>query len=170
MRSRTVNVMAYWLLPAPPARAYFRELIRGLAAANDALPFEPHLTLAVGPDEPWAMDRTLAKCTPGVIEVRAIEVGFASVFTRTLFVRFEANAALLRLRSSLGEDGQEQFDPHVSLLYQNLSPSRQAELAQEIHLPFATVAFDSVAVTRCRIPVASNADVALWETIAVCQL
>ncbi|MEO5753829.1 MAG: hypothetical protein ABIR38_03895 [Chthoniobacterales bacterium] len=50
MRSRAVNVIAYWLLPAPPARAYLRELILRLAAENDALTFEPHLTLAVGPD------------------------------------------------------------------------------------------------------------------------
>ncbi|MEO8440021.1 MAG: hypothetical protein ABI540_07340 [Spartobacteria bacterium] len=165
-----MHVMAYWLLPAPPARDSFRELIRRLAAENDALTFEPHLTLAIGPDEPGAGDRTLARCTSGVIEVRALGVAFSATFTRTLFVRFEPNPSLQQLRDSLGGEEREPFDPHVSLLYQKLSPLRRAELAEEIQLPFVTVTFDSVAATRCRIPVVAAADVGRWETIAVRQL
>jgi len=44
------TVLAYWLLPAPPAREFFRATIGRLAAQYDAPLFEPHLTLAVGSD------------------------------------------------------------------------------------------------------------------------
>ncbi|MEO5753828.1 MAG: 2'-5' RNA ligase family protein [Chthoniobacterales bacterium] len=102
-----------------------------------------------------------------MIEARVVEVAFSSIFTRTLFVRVAPNPPLQQLRQSLGENDREPFDPHLSLLYQKLSPLRRAELAKEIQLPFASVTFDSVSATRCRIPVESVADVGYWEMIAI---
>jgi len=159
-------VIAYWLLPAAPARDYFRETIRLLAAKCDAPLFEPHLTLAMGPDFPGEVNRTLAGLASGSVELRAVDVAFTSKFTKTLFVRFNSGPPLLKLRDSLGVEGDNAFDPHISLLYKNLPEEQQARLAAEIQLPFAAVTFDTVAATRCRLPVATAADVALWESIA----
>ena len=159
-------VIVYWLLPAAPARDFFRETIRRLAAKYDASLFEPHLTLAVGPDFPGEVNRTLAGLASGSVELRAVDVAFTSKFTKTLFVRFESSPPLLQLRDSLGAEGDETFDPHVSLLYKKLPAEQQARLAAEIQLPFPAVIFDTVAATRCRLPVATGADVALWESIA----
>ena len=46
----------------------------------------------------------------------------------------------------------------------------QAQLAAEIQLPFTAVTFNTVAATRCRIPVTTAADVAGWETIRTRRL
>ena len=170
MRSRSVTdsaqfVIACWLLPAEPARAYFQETIQRLAAKYDAPIFEPHLTLAVGPELTKAAESALAGLTSGPIELRVIGLSFSPTFTRTLFVRFVPSAALLHLRDSLGRDATEVFDPHLSLIYQKMPDAEQKRLAAEIQVPFSTVTFDRVAATRCRLPVATAADVAAWESI-----
>ena len=66
---------------------------------------------------------------------------------------------------SLGRDATEVFDPHLSLIYQKMPEAEQKRLAAEIQVPFSTVTFDRIAATRCRLPVATAADVAAWETI-----
>jgi 2'-5' RNA ligase len=158
-------VIAWWLLPAEPARAYFQEIIERLAAKYDGPAFEPHLTLAVGPDRRDKAERTLAGLTTGSIGLRFIGLSFSPRFIRTFFVRFAPSAALLHLRDSLGMMATEPFDPHLSLLYQKLPGAEQKRLAVEIQLPFRTVTFDCVAATRCRLPVTTAADVNAWETI-----
>ena len=82
-----------------------------------------------------------------------------------MFVRFHSGPLLLHLRSSLGEDEDREFDPHLSLLYKKISEEEQAQLAAEIQLPFSSVSFDTIAATRCRLPIATAADVVLWESL-----
>ncbi len=159
-------VIVYWLLPATSAWEFFHETIRRLAAKYDAPFFDPHLTLALGPDSPGAAGVTLAGLTTGPLELRVVGVAFTAKFTKTLFVRFASSPALLQLRASLGARPDRSFDPHLSLLYKKLSEEEQARLVAEIRVPFATVIFDRVAATRCRLPVATPADVAVWKSIA----
>ena len=166
--SRTALI--YWLLPAQPAREFFRETIRRLAAECDAPLFEPHLTLAVGPDSIAQAQQILTNVAIAPIELQANGVHFTSKFTKTLFVRFDSTAALQRLRKSLGvETGAEPFDPHLSLLYKTLPAEKQSQLAASMHLPFHKVSFDALEVVRCRLPVTTSADVTAWETIGIRQ-
>ena len=79
--------------------------------------FEPHLTLAIGPDSADEAHRRLRGVAAGPIELRAAGVHFTAKFTRTLFVRFDSSPPLEKLRESLGLVGGAAFDPHVSLLY-----------------------------------------------------
>lgn len=178
MRSRLMpeqrvspKALTYWLLPAEPARGYFRETISRLAAELDAPVFEPHLTLAVGPDSMAQAQRILSDVAVAPIELHVSGVHYTSKFTKTLFVRFGSTPALEKLRESLGlETSSEPFDPHVSLLYKTLPAEKQSELAATIHLPFQSVRFDALEVVRCRVPVTTSADITAWETIGIRQL
>ncbi len=165
---RSQTVLAYWLLPASPAQEFFRETINRLATACDAPIFQPHLTLAVGPDSGAEAHRILTGIVSGPIELRAAGIRFAPQFTRTLFVRFDSSAELKRLQNSLGLErcGDPPFDPHVSLLYKNISTQKQSRFAAALRLPLKTATFDAVQVMRCRVPVATSADVASWEVVA----
>jgi 2'-5' RNA ligase len=166
--SRTA--LTYWLLPAQPAREFFRETIGRLAAECDAPLFEPHLTLAVGPESMEQAQRILSDVAVAPIELHVSGVHYTSKFTKTLFVRFDSTPALERLRNSLGlELKATPFDPHVSLLYKTLPAEKQSELAATIHLPFQSVRFDALEIVRCRVAVTTAADVADWETIGVRQ-
>lgn len=174
MRSPPVNepeqfAVAYWLLPAAPFQKFFRETIQRLAAKYDAPVFEPHLTLAVGADSPDEAEEKLAQLPQGQIELRARAVTWTSKFTKTLFVRFDSSPRLLQLRISLSGN-EVDFDPHLSLLYKRIPEKEQERLAAGIHLSFASVTFDTVVATRCRLPVETAADVAVWKSVAARRL
>jgi hypothetical protein len=166
------TVLAYWLLPAPPAREFFRETIARLAAECDAPLFEPHLTFAVGPDGVTEAHRILAGPSAGLIELAAAGIHYTNKFTRTLFVQFESSAKLDRLRNSLGRVSRdpEPFLPHVSLLYKEMPGEKQAQFAATIQFPFKTVTFDAVQAMRCRVPVLTAADIAAWEVVSSFRL
>jgi hypothetical protein len=159
------GVLAYWLLPAAAAREFFQTTIGRLAAGCDAPVFEPHLTLGIGPDLLDDAQRRLRGVAAGPIELRAGGIDFTAKFTQTLFVRFDSNPSLENLRDSLGLAGGGAFDPHVSLLYKKMPADKQAQLAAVVRLPFQTVWFDALQVVRCRLPVATPADVASWEVV-----
>jgi hypothetical protein len=144
-------VFALWLHPAPPARQFFSDLIKRLAREYHAAIFAPHLTLGIVKTEP-----TL----PVVINSRPIRLRVAglfssSIFTKTLFVRFESNTALEQLRHSLDLD-EIQPDPHLSLLYARLPASEKSRLAPALELPFGSVGFPAVSVARCPRPTVSS--------------
>ena len=166
--ARSQTVLAYWLSPAPPAREFLRETIGSLAAQYDAPLFEPHLTLAIGPDSIAEAHRVLAGLTSGPIELHAAGIHFAAKFTRTLFIRFNSSPALERLRNSLGMErvADQPFDPHASLLYKTMPIEKQAQLAAAMKLPFQSVTFNGMQAVRCRLPVATSTDVAAWEIVA----
>ena len=171
---RMVTVL--WLLPAEPARGALRALVARLAEECDAPVFEPHLTLGLGTPAIlggtcFRRSRTrgrasLRKIARGVIRLRTRGVGFTPQFTKTLFVRLEYSAALRSLRNSLGMENSGAFDPHISVLYRELTEARQAELARSVALPFTSVLFDSLALIRCPDPTNSRADVESWEVVA----
>lgn len=166
--ARSQTVLAYWLLPAPPARKFLRETIRRLAAQCDAPIFEPHLTLAIGSDSGAEAYCILTDITSGPIQLRAAGIHFGSRFTKALFVRFDPSPELDRLRDSLGWERRtdQPFDPHVSLLYKTMTAEKQLQLAAGVRFPFQTVWFDAIEIVRCRLPVTTSADVTSWEVVA----
>ena len=148
-----------WLLPAEPARKFFRLVIARLAAEYDAPIFQPHLTL--GPGSPAMPERVFRE----PIRLHGCGVYFATQFTKTLFVRFAPTPELKELRKSLGMPARA-FDPHLSLLYKNLPMEQKTRLAASITLPFPAVTFDTVQVVHCPSPTATRADVESWRVLA----
>ena len=166
------TVLAYWLLPAPPAREFFRATIGRLAAQYDAPLFEPHLTLAVGSDAAIEARRILNGLASRPLELAAARIQFTPKFTRTLYVLFQSTPALDQLRNSLGLAGRndDPFEPHLSLLYKTIPVEAQSRLAAGIKIPFKTVRFGALQVMRCRVPVTTPADVVAWEVVASAPL
>jgi hypothetical protein len=164
--------IAYWLMPAEPARGYFEKVIADLAAKHDAPVFEPHLTIYVGSNRLKAIEEILSQaaidCEP--IQLEVLEVRHSEEFTKTLFVQFRSNAKLQRLKETIREASQTpsayQLEPHLSLLYRKMPILAQRELAGSIKLPFSTVAFDSIKAVRCVSPTCNRADVEAWRIIA----
>jgi hypothetical protein len=166
-------LVAYWLTLARPERDLFVEMIRILAAELGAVPFEPHLTICVVPNTKTARD-VVRQISISPIRLRIKGVSVSSKFTKTLFVRFERNAALDKLDARLRRAGKVPKgvlrDPHVSLLYQRLPMSAKRQLASGIRLPFKEVLFDSIKAVRCNLPMETPADVKSWRTVATKKL
>jgi hypothetical protein len=164
------TVIAYWLLPAEPARNFFAKTIEKLAARFDAPSFTPHLTLFVASENPRAPAEVVSAIGIAEIILSAIDVRSSEQFTKTLFVQFKTTNQLQELSDKVcrlsGANECSVLDPHVSLLYQSLPEQTKQKLADSIHLPFREVTFASVCAMRCASPTQTTDDVRAWRLLA----
>ena len=165
--------IAYWLTLARPERDLFAKIIRILAAELDGVRFEPHLSICVASNTK-AAGEIVKQMSASPIRLRIKGVSFSNAFTKTLFVRFERNAALddlnAKLRGAAKAPKEILRDPHVSLLYKRMAPSAKKELAATIRLPFKEVVFDAIKAVRCSSPMEMPADIYSWRTVATRKL
>jgi hypothetical protein len=170
---RKETILAYWLIPARPERDLFVEFIRILADELDAPRFEPHLSICAAPNAD-AVRKILGSLASAPITLRVKSVSYSNLFTKTLFVRFERNAALDKLnvavRRAAKAPEEVLRDPHVSLIYKRMPTGAKRELASTLRLPFKEVVFDSIKVLRALSPMDCAADVDSWRTVAMKKL
>ncbi len=170
------TIVAYWLMPAEPARSFFASVIAELATRFDAPVFEPHLTIYAGDqgnDNPTqALSHALAECRPFRLSVRDIQ--YSDEFTKTVFVQFESSPALSHLcralqQASAGRN-EYQLNPHLSLIYKKMTLSAKIDLAASVSLPFTEVLFDSARAIISPARVESRTEVEAWRVAAVQRL
>ena len=164
------KLIAFWLLPAAPARQFFRSLIVELAARFDAPVFEPHLTLLGGIANHERALRALREVSVKTrCELRIEGVHFSERFTQTLFVRFYLSDELRRLSrvfaQALDLESGDDFDPHVSLLYKDMPVADKKELAGWIKISFEQASFEGLKLIAHPPTITTRADVEAWREI-----
>jgi len=165
-------VIAYWLIPAEPARSFFRGVINDLARRYDAPLFKPHVTVHVGLNRAYAAERAISQAARSckLIKLKALEIGQSSEFIKTLFVQFALNTELRQLceliRNTAQDSSRYQLKPHLSLLYKKMPAATRRELAGSIMAPFSEVIFDALKAVRCVSPTRTRADVEAWRVVA----
>jgi putative hydrolase of the HAD superfamily len=169
-------VIAYWLIPAEPARRFFQSLIEDLARRYNAPVFEPHVTIHVGANHVHAAEKALSKaaqeCQP--INLEALGIDHSHEFIKTLFVQFTPNTKLQQLNAIIcnaAEDSSRyELNPHLSLLYKDMPVVARSQLARSISVPVSEVTFDSLKAIRCISPTQTSADVEAWRVVTVKKL
>lgn len=170
------SVIAYWLIPAELAHSFFQRLIKDLARRHNAPFFEPHVTIYVGANDANAAEKALSKAAREwqTINLKALGINHSDEFIKTLFVQFAMNRKLRQLHQTIRNAAQDlsdyELNPHLSLLYKNMSATARRELADSIKVPFSEVIFDSLKAVRCISPTQSGADVDAWRVIATREL
>ncbi len=163
-------MLAFWLVPAPREREFFASLIEEFARRFDSPVFEPHLTLVGGIAN---HDRTLQAFRKRSVNARCeleIEgVHFSERYTKTLFVCFHLSDELRELRNAITQaldlESEDDFDPHLSLLYKKMPPAEQEELARSIKLPFQRASFEGLKLIAYPPTMTTRADVEAWREI-----
>lgn len=169
------TAIAYWLIPAEPARSLFERTIADLARRYNAPVFEPHMTIYVGSDRVEA-EEVIAKAVSGcrLVQAKVLEVCQSGEFIKTLFVQFALDRKLQQLNEMICDAAQDssdyQLNPHLSLLYKKMSILARRQLAHSIKLPFSEVTFESIKAVRCVSPTRSRADVEAWRVVAAKSL
>jgi 2'-5' RNA ligase len=169
-------VIAYWLIPAEPARRFFQSLIEDLARRYDAPIFEPHVTVHVGSNRADAAESVLSEAARvcKLIKLKTLEIGHSSEFIKTLFVQFALNAELRQLneiiRNAAQDSSHYELKPHLSLLYKKMPAVARRELADSIKVPFSEVIFDALKAVRCISPTRSRGDVEVWRVVTTKKL
>lgn len=165
-------VLAYWLIPAEPARSFFQSLIIALAQRYNAPMFEPHVTVHVGANCTDTIDGVLSEVAQDCerIALHVLKVSGSSEFIKTLFVQFGSNTRLQQVNQSIRNAARDSSDydlnPHLSLMYKPISIQDRRLLERSIEIPFSEVAFDSLKAVRCVSPTRSRADVEAWQLLA----
>jgi hypothetical protein len=173
MTAREPNtILAYWLVPAEPARDFFASTIAELASRFDAPLFEPHVTVYAsmkGEENPEeVLSGALAGCEPFRLSVRDIQC--SDEFTKTVFVQFEPSPPLLRLSRALQQASalhdEYQLNPHLSLIYKKMTQDARIDVATSVRVTFTEVLFDSAKAIVCPTPIKSREDVEAWRVVA----
>lgn len=162
---------SFWLVPASREQKFFDTVIRDVAVRYDAPIFEPHLTLCDGGSDEDAARQVLSHVQARAsyaLEIKSIEA--SARFTKTLFVRFRLSEELNQLRQSIGAalglPEAADFDPHLSLLYKEISEEKKNDLRATIALPFEHVTFEGLALIAHPIRITSREGVEAWKVLA----
>ena len=138
--------VAFWLLPGEPSMRVLAQSVDELARRYDAPRFRPHVTLHVDrvvreADLAAVLDEAAARFAP--FEMRAGPTGHSPLRFKTLYVPLSGGdiiglaAALARGVApwrSAPMEGEEpaaayRLEPHMSILYKQLSEAERAALA-----------------------------------------
>ena len=164
--------ISYWLMPAATDKAWLSEKIQSFAACVNGPVFEPHVTLYSGPAEsPERINEILIETTRKTSgkTLRTTGLSHSDQFTKTLFLEFAGDAALIHLTmklkqlSALPEDYE--LKPHLSLIYASLPQAQRETLARSILIP-KVLRFDSLKAVLTGASTSSRADVESWCVVA----
>lgn len=164
--------LSFWLVPSEQDRSFFEHLIDTLAQEHDAPSFVPHVTLYSG--ETTADDDPLdsiEKSTQGVkgLSLHVDSVLYTEQFTKTLFVQFHPSPLLRsiseRMKHLSSKPSGYILNPHMSLMYKDMSEQGKHQLAATIRLPSAEVSFDEVWAIASLGPTHTPEDVHRWNVV-----
>lgn len=164
--------LSYWLLPSAADRAFFQDVINTLASTYEAPSFEPHVTIYSGTyapqDNPEAL---LQQATNNIQRIRLCvdTLLYTDVFTKTLFVQFHPSRLLTAtseaLRRAVSEPSDYVLNPHLSLIYKQMSNTTKQRLASSLHIPQSQIVFDEVSAVVSTGRTQTPIDVERWRTI-----
>jgi len=169
-------VIAYWLIPAEPARGFFQAVINDLAHQHDAPVFEPHVTVFVGTNRVGAAERALSRVASEwlPINLKTLGINQSDEFIKTLFVQFAPNKRLRQINETIRDTAKDsshyQLKPHLSLLYKTMPAAVRRNVAASISVPYSEVNFDTIKAVRCVSPTQTRADVERWRVIGSAEL
>jgi 2'-5' RNA ligase len=170
------RLLAYWLLPAEQPSAEFTRWIQRLGRRWNAPLFAPHVTLyaCTVEQEPEPMDLLLtmqeavAGIAPFALEITG--VSSSDRYTECVFAEFRHSDAAAELSRRLQErsapDQTYELQPHLSLIYANLSSEQRENIARNVSLPFEMVMFDRLRAITGPAETKSGQDVQRWQLLA----
>lgn len=164
--------VSFWLIPSQEDRAFFQEIIDTLSQEYDAPVFTPHVTIYSGEYEsdesPPAL---LERAIQGVqqVSLKVAQLLYSDEFTKTLFVQFHSSEILSKIseviESSSKKPSGYTLNPHLSLIYKQMSAETKKKLVNSLSLPKTEVLFDEVTAISSSERVQRREDVESWKVI-----
>lgn len=161
--------IGFWLVPAELHRLELTKIINRLADAYGAPRFMPHVTLLVTKltkdESPLNILQSAVQGIPPLtLELLGVDHGpdrFKSVFIQLNAEPIEPLHTALRTYCK--NPGNYHLDPHLSLLYQQLSVEQRISFISDLYLPQGPLHFDSVLAVKPGYNKISFHDVEQWR-------
>lgn len=160
-----------WLLPARPLKERLSSIIQKLATVNDAVDFEPHLTIfsVYSDDEESRSVCHLITKKFEPMKLIAEKLRYSSLFTKSLYIQFFESAELRHLFETIKESFTQPSDyilnPHLSLLYKNMPEAKLKELSHTLDIPLGTYLFDRIKAIETEIPLREPDQIRRWRVV-----
>lgn len=133
------EVYSLWLLPVGKTRDDLQRIIADFSRKYSTPRFEPHVTLIGEIQAPAPVVKSQTENLATLLEpfkIRLREVAYLDRYFRCVFIKAEKTNALIDAHSKacavLDHGDDEDYMPHLSLVYGNLAPSTKRRVVQEI--------------------------------------
>lgn len=142
------QVYSLWLRPFGNAAYQLQHQIEELSNQYDTPVFEPHVTLLgglrFGETELTHLTETLA-ASLHPFEIALTRAGYMDTYYQSLFVHVKKSEALMNARETaeklFGREPEEEYVPHLSLLYGDLSRNEKERIlnviGRKFHIQFS---------------------------------
>lgn len=169
--------VAFWLVPQQADRQKLEEHIASLAKEFSAPQFVPHVTL-------YSCFRThqqlelavLARLARQSKPIAMLSEGLSGKerMSRALFIDLQLGDSSFNLSRNLAEGVPEPseyfFEPHLSLLYQDLSAITQKRLLKRLVIDFEQIRFDQLWAVAIPASLKGLEDFTGWQPLMICRL
>lgn len=164
--------VAFWLMPDVATRQRLLSRMAVLADAYTGPRFAPHVTLYSAARSPDSRELDLLVALSRQSEPLRLHVagtGTTEILAKTLYLELEAHPTLTYLHQALhtgvSHPSSYRLDPHLSLLYQDLSRVDRERLVQEQLPPCTTVRCDELRAVAIPEQLDSLNAFSGWETL-----
>jgi hypothetical protein len=122
--------LSVWLMPAASDASRLAALIARFAQAFDAPTFPPHITLCSEPTETSKSRGDLGPQLPLSLSLASVGYGADYFHACYLKLRDDADVLALQARCAAALHGRvsEQYPPHLSLVYGDLTPQQRDQV------------------------------------------
>jgi Cyclic phosphodiesterase-like protein len=151
----TDSQFAVWLTPAPSDRRWISKVIQDYAVAYAAPTFEPHVTIYSGVCCPQDDLPGIVSEAAGSLQRLSLEVtglGYTEDFFRTGFITFTPHEDLshlsMAIKSQLQTPRDYHLEPHLSLVYKDLTLDQKRLAMLRVILSVQTITFDTLKIVK----------------------
>jgi len=149
-----------WLMPSDSDKVYLSSIIQSLSEAYDAPPFEPHCTIYSSVDDLESAKTIIDQLNFKPFEAKVNGLSQSEYIWKTIIFELETNPHLILLNYLFDQVlvADYQFEPHVSLIYKEMSDINREKIISKI-LAMPIIHFDRIAVVNTSGPVSE------WESV-----
>lgn len=169
--------VAFWLVPRRQERAILQSIIVALANRYSVPAFVPHVTVYTckrtqEQRELAVMAGLARRCRP--FAMQRLGLSGKDRLTQALFASLQQDAAIVELsqlmRAGVPLPSNYHIEPHLSLLYQNISEAERETLVQEIQIPLRKISFDELWAVAIPDQLNTLDDLDDWQNLLICRL
>lgn len=168
--------VAFWLVPCLQERLLLKDLITSFAEKFSSPVFLPHVTLYScerGERQELSLLTSLAKrCPPFSMAVDSI--GSSERIAQAFSLRLQRCKEVEGLAQSLATRAPSvsdyTFDPHLSLVYQDLPVAERNRLVSNWSSPLENICFDQLWAVAIPAQIKTLQDFYGWQPLLVCRL
>ncbi len=167
---RSSRPFSAWLIPTAYQRDALFEIISDLSTQYGSPCFQPHLTIGCGslarPEQLGKIaEEACDSISPLTLPVKGIE--HSSFYYKCVYLALESNPELalcFRKLAALPDTPLDfELQPHISLIYREISLEVRQKLVDQIKLDFETVVFDGIQFVLQVAGKTGDADVTSWN-------